>query len=449
MPSQVVVGMQWGDEGKGKIVDALSDRADFIVRYQGGANAGHTVVVGNKTFILHLVPSGILRPDKVCILGNGVVIDPEALFREISQLETDGVQVEGRLHVSLSAHVILPYHRLTERLFEEFLGDRRIGTAGRGIGPAYRDKVSRVGVRVCDLLDPRVLRDKILVLSEQTAAFASQVAEREGLSSVTLSAPQHGPASRERETDYFFEEPSDVLNRYLEFGERLRPMAADVSGIINRALDDGRHVLFEGAQGALLDVDHGSYPYVSSSSATAGGACTGTGVGPTRIDEVVGVAKAYTTRVGNGPLPTELSEDASAALRDAGAEYGATTGRPRRCGWFDAVVARYAARVNGVSKMYLTKLDVLDESPELKICTGYDYQGLPLEGFPASLEAMFRVEPVYETLPGWNCALKDVRRKAELPEKALRYVERIRELVGVKVAGISVGSRRDEMVFFA
>jgi adenylosuccinate synthase len=448
VPASVLVGMQWGDEGKGKIVDILCEEASFVVRYQGGANAGHTVVIGEKEYVLHLVPCGILRPGKTCYIGNGVVIDPEALFREISSLESQGIGVRGRLFVSLSSHVIMPYHKLTERVLEELLGERRIGTAGRGIGPAYRDKAARVGVRVCDLFDHRVLRDKIAVLAEEARALAEQVVEREELNAVAVSRPRLSFARAESEDEYCVEEPSEVFERYVALGEKIRPMAVNVSKELNNALDERKAILFEGAQGTLLDVDHGSYPYVSSSSASAGGACTGTGVGPTRIDEVVGVAKAYTTRVGNGPFPTELSPEASQALREAGAEYGATTGRPRRCGWFDAVVVRYSARINGVSRLYLTKLDVLDGLKELKICTGYDYEGTALSDFPASLETMFRVEPTYETLSGWQQSVRSARRKEELPPEAVRYIKRIEELTGVRVAGVSVGSAREEMVFF-
>jgi len=448
VPASVLLGMQWGDEGKGKIVDILCEEASLVVRYQGGANAGHTVVIGENEYVLHLVPCGILRPGKMCYIGNGVVIDPEALLREISSLESKGIEVRDRLFVSLSSHVIMPYHKMTERALEELLGERRIGTAGRGIGPAYRDKAARVGVRVCDLFDHRVLRDKIAVLAQQARALAEQLVEHEELNAVVVSRPRTRFATGESEDEYCVEEPSEVFEKYVSLGEKIRPMAINVSQELNRALDEGKGVLFEGAQGTLLDIDHGSYPYVSSSSASAGGACTGTGVGPTRIDEVVGVAKAYTTRVGNGPFPTELPSQASQALREAGAEYGATTGRPRRCGWFDAVVVRYSARINGVSKLYLTKLDVLDGQKELKICTGYDYEGIVLNDYPASLEAMFRLEPNYETIPGWQRSVKGARQKEELPPEALAYVKRIEELTNVRVAGVSVGSAREEMVFF-
>jgi len=446
VPARVLIGTQWGDEGKGKIADILSEEASAVVRYQGGANAGHTVVVGEKTLILHLIPCGILRPGKLCYIGNGVVVDPEALFGEISRLENEGIQVQGRLFVSLSAHVILPYHKLMERIFESLLGDRRIGTAGRGIGPAYRDKAARVGVRVCDLLDRRVFRDKAAVLAQEARMFLEQLGDSDVL---VLQASQVGDdaGSAGEEGSLRVEEPSEVVERYSALGERMRPMAVDVSKELNRALKEGKHVLFEGAQGTLLDVDFGSYPYVSSSNATAGGACTGTGVGPTMIDEVLGVAKAYTTRVGNGPFPTELPAEASAALREAGGEYGATTGRPRRCGWFDAVVVKHSVRINGVSRMFLTKLDVLDGIEELKICTGYKYEGGLLEDFPASLEAMFRVEPLYEILPGWKSSVNEARNEKDLPEEALSYVRRIEELVGAKIAGISVGSGREEMLF--
>ncbi|MBN1504244.1 MAG: adenylosuccinate synthase [Candidatus Eisenbacteria bacterium] len=434
MPASVVVGAQWGDEGKGKIVDMLSERADAVVRYQGGANAGHTVVVGGKTVVLHLVPCGILRPGKLCYLGNGVVVDPEALFREVAFLEAASIDVEGRLFVSFSAHVILSYHRVVEDALERTLGDGKIGTAGRGIGPAYRDKAGRVGVRVCDLLDPKALRDKIEVLAGQARMLEREVGK-------ATNAPAPGGSA--------VEDPAAVLASCLEFGHRLRPMMVDVSSALNRALDEGKTLLFEGAQGTLLDLDHGTYPFVSSSSATAGGACTGTGVGPTRIDEVIGVAKAYTTRVGNGPFPTELPPEESSALREAGGEYGATTGRPRRCGWFDAVVVRHSVRVNGIDRLYLTKLDVLDGTRELKICTAYRRGGETLRGFPASVGAAFEAEPVYESHPGWEQPVKGTGSGDRLPPAALAYVRRIEQLTGARVAGVSVGSGREEMVFLS
>ena len=408
-------------------MDILSERADAVVRYQGGANAGHTVVVGGRTVVLHLVPCGILRPGKLCYLGNGVVLDPDALFRELTQLESAGVEVSGRLFVSLSAHVILPYHRVVESAMEEVLGEGRIGTAGRGIGPAYRDKAGRVGVRVCDLLDRKVLREKIQILARHAGALSREV----------------GGAARLPEV----EDAGPVLERFSALGERLRPMMVDVSIVLNRALDEGKTVLFEGAQGTLLDVDHGTYPFVSSSSATAGGACTGTGVGPTRIDEVIGVVKAYTTRVGNGPFPTELPPEESSALREAGGEYGATTGRPRRCGWFDAVVVRHSVRVNGITRLYITKLDVLDGTRELKICTAYRHRGATLTDFPAGIADAFAAVPVYESHPGWEGSVKRARSREGLPRAAAAYLRRIEELTGAEVAGVSVGSGREEMVF--
>ena len=428
MPASIVVGTQWGDEGKGKIVDILSERADAVVRYQGGANAGHTVVAGGRTIVLHLVPCGILRPETLCYLGNGVVVDPGALFRELALLEDAGVDATGRLFVSLSAHVILPYHRVVENALEELLGAGRIGTAGRGIGPAYRDKAGRVGLRVCDLLDRKVLREKLEILARDARALERELGRAAESSAV--------------------EDPGLVAERFSEFGERLGPMMVDVSRALNQALDEGKTVLFEGAQGTLLDVDHGTYPFVSSSSATAGGACTGTGVGPTRIDEVVGVAKAYTTRVGNGPFPTELPPEESSALREAGGEYGATTGRPRRCGWFDAVVVRHSVRVNGITSLYITKVDVLDGAKELKICIEYRHRGETLHSFPAGIADTFGAEPVYENHPGWEGSVKGARSREGLPHSALAYLRRIEELTGARVAGVSVGSDREEMVFF-
>jgi len=462
VPATVLVGTQWGDEGKGKIVDILSERAAIVVRYQGGANAGHTVVVRGKTVILHLIPCGILRPGKLCCIGNGVVVDPEALFQEISLLEAADVEVRGRLFVSLSAHVILPYHRFVESALEELLGEGRIGTAGRGIGPAYRDKAGRMGVRVCDLFDHRVLREKIHLLAGHARALERElVSSREPRTERGESDRSSGgglsPGMSEGKTERHcadapgrpaIEDPDRVLERFSELGEMLKPMAIDVSRALNQALDEGKTVLFEGAQGTLLDVDHGTYPFVSSSNATAGGACTGTGVGPTRIDEVIGVTKAYTTRVGNGPFPTELPPEEASTLREAGGEFGATTGRPRRCGWFDAVVVRHSVRVNGISHLYLTKLDVLDGSKELKICTRYRYGGDTLHSFPASIEAAFGVEPVYESHAGWERSVRGARTRDDLPAGALAYVRRIEELTGARIAGVSVGSGREEMVSF-
>jgi adenylosuccinate synthase len=457
MPATVIVGAQWGDEGKGKIVDILSEGAAVVVRYQGGANAGHTVVVRGRTLILHLIPCGILRPGKLCYIGNGVVVDPEALFREVSTLEAANIEVRGRLFVSLSAHVILPYHRFVENTLEEMLGAGRIGTAGRGIGPAYRDKAGRMGVRVCDLFDHKVLREKIDMLAGQARALEREIVSSGGAGPGRGASGEKrgrrgeaggpgGTGGAEARVGPAVEDPNCVFDKFREFGDMLRPMATDVSRALNQALDEGKPVLFEGAQGTLLDIDHGTYPYVSSSSATAGGACTGTGVGPTRIDRVIGVAKAYTTRVGNGPFPTELPADASSTLREAGAEYGATTGRPRRCGWFDAVVVHHSVRVNGIGGLYLTKLDVLDGTRELKICTGYLYGGETVRSFPASLEAAFGVQPVYESHPGWEGTVKGAKQRSELPAQALAYVRRIEELSGARIIGISVGSEREEMV---
>jgi len=417
--SIAVLGAQWGDEGKGKIVDMLTPHFSGVARYQGGHNAGHTVYVKGKKFVLHLIPSGILHSGVTCLIGNGVVIDPQALFAEVDELARSGISVEGRLLVSEKAHVILPYHRELDVLSEARRGDRRIGTTSRGIGPAYEDKVGRRGIRVCDLLGDR-------------AALADEVREN-------VSARNR--AIKDSTLDW-----KPVFDQVVAAGERMRPWVADVSLAIHRLTADGGNVLYEGAQATLLDIDHGTYPYVTSSNASIGGVCAGLGVPPRLIGGVLGVAKAYTTRVGEGPLPTELSGELADRLRESGQEYGASTGRPRRCGWFDAVVVRYSARINGLDAVALTKLDVLDGLPEVLICTGYKTGGGVITEFPADLRLLTGAEPVYERIPGWSSPTKGATRLEDLPEAARRYIRRLEEVTGVECAIISTGSDRGETI---
>jgi len=422
MSTVVITGAQWGDEGKGKIVDILTEDADYIVRYQGGHNAGHTVVIGDSKFVLHLIPSGILRPGKKCVIGNGVVIDPQALLAEIDGLLEKGIAVSENLLISGRAHIIMPYHRAIEKESEKQKGSLKIGTTGRGIGPTYADKMARVGVRVADLLDKEVFREKLKTNIQEMNYFLDRLYGAKG----------------------FVVE--DIYDEYTGYAERLRDFITDTAVLLNRVLREGKNVLFEGAQGTHLDVDHGTYPYVTSSNATSGGACTGTGVGPTKIDKVVGVVKAYTTRVGSGPFPTELNDATGEFLRDKGREFGATTGRPRRCGWFDAVATRYAADVNGFTGMVLTKMDVLDDLDEIRICTGYRYQGKQYTDMPSQLNVLEECEPVYETIQGWKAATAGLSEYDALPLNAKKYVERIQELIGVDVDIISTGFRRNETI---
>jgi adenylosuccinate synthase len=415
----VVVGAQWGDEGKGKLVDVLSERADFVVRYQGGANAGHTVVIGDAQFILRQIPSGILQPSVTCIIGNGVVLDPATLFTELDEITSRGIATAGRLFFSERAHLVLPYHNLLDAASEK---SQNIGTTGRGIGPAYEDKYGRRGIRVGDLRDlgaaGRLVRDRV--------ARANQLLEVMG-AAARASAEEHVA----------------VLN---QIAPRLLPLAADTGLLVHQAIRAGKHVLLEGAQGALLDVDHGTYPYVTSSNTTAGGAAVGAGIGPTAIDAVLGVVKAYTTRVGNGPLPTEAPDPEGALLRKLGGEFGAVTGRPRRCGWFDATVVRYAVRVNGLTHLAVTKLDVLDSFAEIPVGTAYELDGAACGEMPAEVEMLERVRPVYEVLPGWRKPTGDVRTLAQLPREARAYLDRLEALAGAPIRYVSVGTRRDQII---
>ncbi len=417
----VVVGAQWGDEGKGKVVDILSEYADCIVRYQGGNNAGHTVVIGEEKIILHLLPTGILHPGKTCVIANGVVVDPEVLLEEIETVRSRGYFKEDtRLLVSDRAHLIFPYHRRLDAVKEKLRGSGRIGTTGRGIGPSYEDKIARCGIRCGDLLREEIFRAKLKAnLSEKNHYFIHFMNEK----------------------GYEFYE---IYNRYMELGERLKGYIGDTSRYLNDAIKAGKSVLFEGAQGTLLDIDHGTYPYVTSSNTVSGGVCTGAGIGPTMIDKVIGISKAYTTRVGEGPFPTELKGEEGRRLRDVGLEYGATTGRPRRCGWLDIVALRYAVRVNGLSGVVITKLDVLSGLDKVYICTAYEYEGERIEDFPGDLHILNNCTPVYEEMDGWKDDLSGVRSFDDLPSNARRYIRRIEELIETEVIMISFGARRRE-----
>jgi adenylosuccinate synthase len=414
-----VVGAQWGDEGKGKLVDVLAERADFVVRYQGGANAGHTVVIGDTQFILRQIPSGILHPKVTCIIGNGVVLEPENLFGELDQLTSRGVDTSGRLFVSDRAHLVMPYHKLLDAASER---SQKLGTTGRGIGPAYEDKYGRRGIRVTDLRRLECAR----MLLQDRVGRANLLLELMG--------------SSERAT---LDEHIALLER---LAPRLLPLTRDTGLMVHRAIREGKRVLLEGAQGALLDVDHGTYPFVTSSNTTAGGAAVGAGVGPTAIHGVLGVVKAYTTRVGNGPLPTEADSPFGERLRELGGEFGAVTGRPRRCGWFDATVVRYAARVNGLTGLAVTKLDVLDSFAEIPVGVAYNLDGESCEEMPADVDALSRVQPIYESHRGWEHPTGGARRLADLPSAARAYLDRLEELSGVPVRYVSVGTRRDQII---
>ena len=423
MANVVVIGAQWGDEGKGKVVDIYTEFADDVVRYQGGNNAGHTLVVGNEKVVLHLIPSGILHDGKRCVIGNGVVLDPEVFIMEITRLKANGYLKDDRaLLLSEALHIIMPYHKRIDIAREKKSGSKKIGTTGRGIGPAYEDKIGRRGIRLMDLLDEKAFTRKVQEVLEEKNLILQQLLG---------------------EAPFSFEE---IHQEYMGYAETLRKYAADTSLLLHQDIKAGKSILFEGAQGTLLDVDHGTYPYVTSSSTCSGGACTGSGVSPREIHEVIGISKAYATRVGSGPFPTELLEETGEELRKAGNEFGSTTGRPRRCGWFDALVARYAVRVNGLSGIAITKLDVLSGLGTIKVCTGYRYQGGVLDEIPASLEVMEQCTPIYEELPGWTEDITGAKSLAELPENARNYVKRVEELSGAEVVLVSVGPRRDETI---
>jgi adenylosuccinate synthase len=419
MPAIVLIGVQWGDEGKGKATDLLGDQVQYVVRYQGGNNAGHTVVIGDESYALHVLPSGVLSPNVTPVIGNGVVLDPAVLFQEIDELAARGVNAD-KLLISANAHLLMPYHRALDKVTERFLGKAKIGTTGRGIGPTYADKVARMGIRVQDLFDPGIFRAKLdLVLREKNQVL-TKVYNRRGIDAKTTA------------------------DEYLSYAERLKPYVADTGLVLGRALDNGETVLLEGAQGAMLDVDHGTYPFVTSSSPTAGGACVGAGIGPTRIGKVIGIVKAYTTRVGSGPFPTELLDEAGEWLRKTGGEYGVTTGRPRRCGWFDSVVARYSVRVNGVTDLFVTKLDVLSKLDKVPICVGYEVDGVRYDEIPMTQTGFHHAVPVYEYQDGWWEDISEAKTFADLPENAQAYVRTIEELSGAPVAAIGVGPRRDQ-----
>jgi adenylosuccinate synthase len=421
MPAIVLLGAQWGDEGKGKATDLLGGRVDYVVRYQGGNNAGHTVVIGDEKYALHLLPSGILSPGVVPVIGNGVVVDPAVLLHEMAGLEARGVDT-SRLLISASAHLITPYHVTLDKVSERFLGKSKIGTTGRGIGPTYMDKVGRLGIRVQDLFDPSILRQKV----EGALANKNQVLVKVF-------------NRRELEVDAITEE-------LLQYAEPLRPHVADTALVLNDALDAGKIVLLEGGQGTLLDVDHGTYPFVTSSNPTAGGACTGSGIGPTRVTRVIGILKAYTTRVGSGPFPTELLDEWGELLRSVGGEVGVTTGRPRRCGWFDAPIARYATRVNGLTDIFLTKLDVLTGIERIPVCVAYDIEGQRITELPMTQTDFHHARPVYEELPGWTEDISGARSIEDLPPNAQAYVRYLEELSGAPISAIGVGQDRDATI---
>ena len=419
MPAIVLVGAQWGDEGKGKATDLLGDRADYVVRYQGGNNAGHTVVIGDESYALHMLPSGVLSPDVIPVIGNGVVIDPQVLLDEIDGLQARNVNC-GKLLVSANAHLIMPYHRALDKVTERYLGSSRIGTTGRGIGPAYADKIARVGIRVQDLFDPGILRKKLDLVLRDKNQILGKVYNRRGLDSRAIA------------------------EEYERYAERLRPYVADTGLVLGRALDRGEVVLLEGAQATMLDVDHGTYPFVTSSSPTAGGACSGSGIGPTRISDVLGIVKAYTTRVGEGPFPTELRDEQGEWLRKTGGEYGVTTGRARRTGWFDAVIARYATRVNGITAYFLTKLDVLSGLEKIPVCVAYEVDGKRQDEIPMTQTEFHHAVPVYEYLDGWVEDLSKARSFGDLPRNARTYITALEAMIGAPVSAVGVGPRRDQ-----
>ena len=421
MPAIVLVGAQWGDEGKGKATDALGARVDYVVKFNGGNNAGHTVVVGDEKYALHLLPSGILSPGVTPVIGNGVVVDLSVLYEEIDALTARGIDC-SKLLVSASAHVIAPYHRSLDQVTERFLGKRKIGTTGRGVGPSYADKINRVGVRIQDLFDESILRQKVEGALDQKNHLLVKVYNRRAVS------------------------VDETVEALLSYAERLRPMVTDVSLELSRALDRGQIVLFEGGQATMLDIDHGTYPFVTSSNATSAGACTGSGIPPNRIDRIVAVVKAYTTRVGEGPFPTELLDADGEKLRQDGGEFGTTTGRPRRTGWYDALVARYAARINGVTDFVLTKLDVLTGWERIPVCVGYDVDGVRHDEIPMSQSDFHHATPIYEFFDGWSEDIGSARTMADLPKNAQRYVEALEELSGARISAVGVGPDREHTV---
>ena len=419
MANVVIVGTQWGDEGKGKIVDLLAENADFVVRFQGGNNAGHTMVVGGEKFIFHLVPSGILQ-GKTCAIGNGVVVDPGVLLEELDRLGSRGIAVNPQnFMISERAHIIMPYHKAVDTARENFKGDKKIGTTGRGIGPAYEDKATRRGIRFSDLMDTEVFAEKVNTILDEKNFYLKNY-----LSSDNLEA-------------------ESIIRQYTEYAEKLAPYVTNISVVLDRAVKKGQQILFEGAQGTHLDIDHGTYPYVTSSNTLAGNACCGAGVGPKKIDDVIGIVKAYTTRVGMGPFPSELLDDIGDKIQEKGAEFGATTGRRRRCGWLDTVLLRNAVRLNGLSSVAITKLDVLGAIDSLKVCTGYDYKGEQLDDFPASLNVLADCKPIYETLPGWLEDISNIKNFDDLPHNVKNYLKRVEELIETPISIVSVSPERD------
>ena len=421
MPAIVLLGAQWGDEGKGKATDILGDRVDYVVRYQGGNNAGHTVVIGDQKYALHLLPSGILSPNVIPVIGNGVVIDPSVLLEEIKGLNERGIDT-SKLVISSNAHLITPYHRTIDKVSERFLGKAKIGTTGRGIGPAYADKISRIGIRVQDLFDESILQKKIEGALKDKNQVLTKVFNRKDM------------------------QVSEILDEYLGYAEILRPYIADTALLLNNALERGKTVLLEGSQGTLLDVDHGTYPFVTSSNPTAGGACTGSGIGPTKIERVIGIVKAYTTRVGSGPFPTELENEDGEKLRTIGHEYGTTTGRNRRCGWYDAPIARFAVRINGLTDFFLTKLDVLTGWEKIPVCVAYEIDGKRVEEVPSSQTDFHHAIPIYEYLPGWSEDISKARALSDLPKNARDYIAFLEEISGAPMSAIGVGPGRDETI---
>lgn len=421
MPALVLLGAQWGDEGKGKATDLLGGSVDYVVRYQGGNNAGHTVVVGDQKYALHLLPSGILSPGCTPVIGNGVVIDPAVLLSELSGLNERGVDT-SKLLISGNAHLITPYNVTLDKVSERFLGKRKIGTTGRGIGPTYADKINRVGIRVQDLYDESILVQKVEAALEQKNQLLAKVFNRRAI------------------------EAEGIVEEMLQYAEQIKPFVADTTLILNNAIDDGKVVLFEGGQGTLLDVDHGTYPFVTSSNPTAGGACTGAGVGPTKISRVIGILKAYTTRVGSGPFPTELLDADGEALRRIGGERGVTTGRDRRCGWFDAPIARYATRVNGLTDFFLTKLDVLTGWEQIPVCVAYEIDGKRVEELPYNQTDFHHAKPIYENLPGWSEDITKAKTFSDLPKNARAYVKALEEMSGAPISAIGVGPGRTETI---
>ena len=422
MGNLVIIGAQWGDEGKGKIVDILARNTDIVVRYQGGSNAGHTVINERDTYIFHLIPSGILYRGTTCIIGNGVVVDPSALIEEMDQLQSKGIKIGKNFAVSQRAHLILPYHKAIDRAAEQSKGSRKIGTTGRGIGPSYADKMARIGIRMGDLLNPSLFKKKLEENLVEMNWFLERLYKVETF------------------------QVDKVFEQYMGYAERLKSHIVDTTTLLNRAIAKDKTVLFEGAQGTHLDVDFGTYPFVTSSSSCSGGACTGTGVGPTMIDAVMGIAKAYTTRVGSGPFPTELTDEAGQGLQTRGREFGSTTGRARRCGWYDAVVVRHAVQVNGLTSLAVTKLDVLDGCKELKICTGYKHGGVLHKDMPADIEVLTDCQPVYQRMKGWSASTTGATSYKQLPAEAKRYLARIEELAQCRIDMISTGSKRAETI---